>query len=204
MRICLITDRRQRDPIAQARQAVAAGIDLIQIRERDLDSAALAALVRAVVRIARGNGSTRVVVNDRLDVALACEADGVHLRADSIAAATVRSAAPKPFLVGRSVHTRDQAREAGPVDYLIAGTVFRTSSKPADVPLLGLDGLGAIVRAATAPVLAIGGITVERVSEIAAAGAAGFAAIGLFAGVEPLTSVAEAARMRFDTTRSAP
>jgi thiamine-phosphate pyrophosphorylase len=212
--ICLVTDRRRRDPIAQARQAVEAGIDLIQIRERDLEAGALAALVRAVVGVARagatgGQGApesktTRVVVNDRLDVALACGADGVHLRGDSMAAAIVRLSTPQGFLVGRSVHTREQARDAGPVDYLIAGTVFRTESKQEDAPLIGLDGLTAIVRAASAPVLAIGGITVDRVGGVAATGAAGIAAIGLFAGAEPLTSLVEAARMRFDTAKSAP
>ena len=206
MRICLVTDRRQCDPLAQARKAVEAGIDLMHIRERDLDSAALAVLVRAVVRIAREGetGVPRIVVNDRLDVALACGADGVHLRGDSMAAARVRSVAPPTFLVGRSVHTREQARDAGPVDYLIAGTVFRTASKADDAPLIGLDGLASIVRAATVPVLAIGGITVDRVGAVAATGAAGIAAIGLFADGGPLTSVVEAARMRFDTTRSAP
>jgi len=214
MKICLVTDRRRCDPIAQARQAVEAGIDLIHIRERDLDPAALALLVRAVVRIAghaetRGQGlqgwnKTRVIVNDRLDVALACGADGVHLRGDSIAAERVRSAAPPTFVVGRSVHTREEARDAGPVDYLVAGTVFRTPSKADDAPLIGLDGLLSIVRVAAAPVLAIGGITVDRIGAIAATGAAGIAAIGLFASSEPLTSVVEAARMRFDTARSAP
>jgi len=204
MTLCLITDRRRQDPIAQARQAVQARIDLIQIRERDLEAAALATLVRAVIGVTRTGASTRVVVNDRLDVALACGADGVHLRGDSMTAGSVRSAAPQGFLVGRSVHTPEQARDAGPVDYLIAGTVFRTPSKPEDAPLIGLDGLASIVRAAPAPVLAIGGITVERVGTIAATGAAGIAAIGLFAGAEPLTSVAEAARMRFDTAKSAP
>jgi len=212
LKICLVTDRRRRDPIAQARQAVEAGIDLIQIRERDLEAGALAALVRAVVGVARAGGghgppeskTTRVLVNDRLDVALACGADGVHLRGDSMAAAIVRLSTPQGFLVGRSVHTREQARDAGPVDYLIAGTVFRTESKQEDAPLIGLDGLTAIVRAASAPVLAIGGITVDRVGGVAATGAAGIAAIGLFAGAEPLTSLVEAVRMRFDTAKSAP
>ena len=214
MRICLVTDRRQCDPIAQATEAVAAGIDLIQIRERDLEAADLVVLVRAVLRIARqgetvGHGSrprkrTSVVVNDRLDVALACGADGVHLRGDSMSAESVRSAAPPAFLIGRSIHAAGQARDAGPVDYLIAGTVFRTASKAEDAPLIGLDGLASIVRVAPAPVLAIGGVTVDRVGAIAAAGAAGIAAIGLFAGAEPLASVVEAARIRFDTARSAP
>src|SRR5437899_11261308 len=98
MNICLVTDRRRLVPastpdhearrclLAQLRHAVHAGVDLIQIRERDLDAAALAVLVRDVLAAARGT-PTRVVVNDRLDVALACGADGVHLRSDSISVA---------------------------------------------------------------------------------------------------------------------
>ncbi|HEV3140650.1 MAG TPA: thiamine phosphate synthase, partial [Vicinamibacterales bacterium] len=111
MTICLVTDRLRQDPIAQARRAVGAGIDLIQIRERDLDAARLASIVRAIVAIARGSPgtATRVVVNDRVDVAIACGADGVHLRGDSMPADAVRAIAPRGFLVGRSVHTAEQA-----------------------------------------------------------------------------------------------
>jgi thiamine-phosphate pyrophosphorylase len=200
-----VTDRAREDPTAQARRAVEAGVDVIQIRERDLEAGALARLVRAIVRVARAGGGTRVVVNDRLDVALACGADGVHLRGASMPAGRVRAAAPPGFLVGRSVHTADEARDAGPVDYLIAGTVFRTASKPGRAPLLGVDGLAAIVRAArSVPVLAIGGVTVDSVAAIASAGAAGVAGIGLFAAGEALASTVRAVRLRFDTAKTGP
>jgi thiamine-phosphate pyrophosphorylase len=189
--LCLVTDRRRlcseavgfeearRRLIDQAKWAVASNIDLIQVRERDLESADLARLVSDVVRVSRGSG-TRVVVNDRLDVALACGADGVHLRHDSVGAEAVRTIAPAGFLVGRSVHGAAEAVRAGPVDYLIAGTIFPSSSKPADTPILGLDGLAEVVQAVAVPVLAIGGITDERLDEVAATGAAGSAGIGLF------------------------
>ena len=121
-----------------------------------------------------------MVVNDRVDVALACGADGVHLRHDSVRADAVRTIAPAGFLVGRSVHSLAEAEGAGPVDYLIAGTVFPTPSKPAASPILGLDGLADVVQAVAVPVLAIGGITRERLDEVAAIGAAGAAGIGLF------------------------
>src|ERR1700686_451262 len=113
--VCLVTDRRRLLPgggsfetvrlrLADvAREAVRAGGDLIQVREDELDTAQLVDLVRAVVEIAHG-ASTRVVVNDRLDVALACGADGVHLRSDSIPAQAAGALAPAGFLVGRSVH----------------------------------------------------------------------------------------------------
>jgi thiamine-phosphate diphosphorylase len=187
--LCLVTDRRRLAPEAsfdvarrrlldQALWAVASHIDLVQIRERDLDAAPLAALVNDVLRICAGSG-TRVVVNDRLDLALGCGADGVHLRHDSVPAGRVRPIVPPGFLIGRSVHSAAEAAEAGPVDYLIAGTVFPTRSKPA-APTIGLRGLAEIVQVSAVPVLAIGGVERDALDEVAATGAAGVAAIGLF------------------------
>jgi len=185
--ICLVTDRRRLAGdgaaaaagnsclVAQMRHAVAAGVDLVQVRERDLEAGALAALVAELVGVSRGS-ATRLIVNDRLDVALACGADGVHLRGDSMPIAAARRLAPAGFLIGRSVHGVDEARAAADADYLIAGTVFRSASKPDPAPLLGVDGLRAIVQAVDRPVLAIGGMAGERIAEAAAAGAAGFAA----------------------------
>jgi thiamine monophosphate synthase len=96
----------------------------------------------------------------------------------------VREATPPGFLVGRSVHSVEETRLAGTVDYLIAGTMFATESKPekTGTDLLGVDGLTAIVRATSAPVLAVGGLTLDRVSAVMRTGAAGLAAIGLFLG----------------------
>ena len=183
MMTCLVTDRRRADPVRQARWAAQSGIDLIQVRERDLEAAALAALVTEVLAATRST-LTRVVVNDRLDVALACGAGGVHLRGDSVPVSAVRGLVGAGFLIGRSVHRVDEVEEAAGADYLIAGTVFPTASKPdssGSQPLLGVEGLTALVRAARAPVLAIGGISDDRIGELAATGVAGFAAIGLFA-----------------------
>jgi thiamine-phosphate pyrophosphorylase len=172
-------DRASRLLLDQLRGAVDAGVDLIQVRERDLDAAALAALVEDVVALARGTQS-RVVVNDRLDVALACGAAGVHLRGDSISTAHARRIVPPGFLIGRSVHAVEEIAAADGCDYVIAGTVFPSRSKDGSAPLIGIDGLRAIVRAARVPVLAIGGITPARFGEIMATGAAGVAGIGLF------------------------
>jgi thiamine-phosphate diphosphorylase len=100
-----------------------------------------------------------------------------------MAPAAVRDLVPPGFLVGRSVHSLEEAVAAAKaVDYLIAGTVWETSSKPAlaDSKLLGPEGLSQIVHAVRVPVLAIGGISVERVAEVRKSGAAGVAAIGLF------------------------
>jgi thiamine-phosphate diphosphorylase len=187
--ICLVTDRRRLsiaaddiDPLVNLVSAAArAGIDLIQIRERDLDGGRLAGLVMRCVDVVNGTG-TKVLVNDRSDVAVAAGAHGVHLRGDSIAAPAVRSLIGNDVLIGRSVHGSDEAVEvsrAGGVDYLMFGTLYRSPSKSATHPVAGLDELSAACRAGV-PVLAIGGITVERAAEVALAGAAGIAGIGLF------------------------
>ncbi len=186
------------------RDAVRAGVDLIQIREPGLESPELLSLAVQVVVMTRDT-PTRVVVNDRLDVALASGAHGVHLRGDSIPPDRARSMAPAGFLIGRSVHGADEAVSAArDVDYMMAGTVFPTASKPGLRQHLGLAGLAAIVRAVPVPVLAIGGVSMERIEAVAATGAAGMAAIGLFdAEAEDLAGVVREARRQFDRVRSA-
>jgi thiamine-phosphate pyrophosphorylase len=191
MKLCLVTDRRRlcgpgvsfeivrRRLLEQVRWAIESEVDLIQVRERDLEAGDLASLVAEAVTVSRGT-RTRIVVNDRVDVALACGADGAHLRHDSVPAAAVRRIAPAGFLLGRSVHSAQDAVAAGPVDYLIAGTVFPTSSKAPSTALLGLDGLAAVVRAVQVPVLAIGGIRPGRLDDVVSTGAAGVAGISLF------------------------
>jgi len=165
---------------AQAAFAVRAGVDVVQIRERDLPADELCAIVVELVAIARGS-RTRILVNDRADVALACGAGGVHLRADSVPPRDVRSIAPPGFVIGQSVHRTSEAQAAAAhVDYLIAGTVWRTPSKTPEQPTLGVAGLAAIAQSVTVPVLAIGGVTAGRLVEVQSAGAAGAAAIGLF------------------------
>lgn len=161
---------------------MAAGIDVLQVREPDLEGGALYALVAELVAIARGS-STRVVVNDRADVAIAAGAAGVHLKRTSLSAASVRALSPRGFLIGCSVHDVRAAHDAAAhVDYLIAGSVFPTISKAEETAWLGVEGLNAIVRAVSVPVLGIGGITVGRASDVAQSGAAGVAGIGLFIG----------------------
>jgi thiamine-phosphate pyrophosphorylase len=198
MRICLVTDRRRRPPVEQAAEAAAAGVDVIHVRERDLEAAELGMLVTAVVSATRGS-STKVVVNDRVDVAIACGADGVHLRGDSMPAVRVRRMTPDGFLIGRSVHSAEEASAAAAgADYLVAGTVFPTTSKPGHAAVLGLPGLSAIAHAVAVPVLAIGGVSVERASEVAGAGATGISAIGLFADPDrPIKEVVRLLRERF-------
>jgi thiamine-phosphate diphosphorylase len=183
--LCAITDRRRLPILAHVAAAADAGVDWVQIREPDLPAAELYEVVRHAVAEVTGSGSaTRIIVNDRLDVALAAGAHGVHLRGASFDASRVRAAkVPEDFLIGRSVHNVDEAVAAengGGVDYLIFGTVFRTTSKPEGHPLAGPEALRAAATACRLPILGIGGITMENVARVGAAGATGIAAIGLF------------------------
>lgn len=216
--LCLVTDRRalaaslhhrldaRAALLTQVRAAVDAGIDLIHVRERDLEAGSLCDLVGTCVALTAGS-ETRIVVNDRLDVALAAGAHGVHLRGDSVvagriaalmagmeagsaadgesASATGTAAAPlsprASFLIGHSVRSAGAAAEApAAVAYLVLGTVFPTPSKPGDHTVVGPEELQRAVRAARRPVLGIGGITEERLPQVARTGAAGLAAIRLF------------------------
>lgn len=188
--VCLVSSRHALAPdVRTSRAAVTAlerwlagaidaGVDLIQIRESDLEAAALRALTTTVVRRAAGT-STQVVVNDRADVAIAAGAAGVHLRGDGPPVAAVRAWLGEGRLIGRSVHDPEEAGRAAGANYLLFGTVFDSRSKPGR-PAAGLEALAQAVRQSPAPVLAIGGITPDRARACAAAGAAGVAAISLF------------------------
>lgn len=211
--ICLITDRHRLgeawEPasIQRVRAAARAGVHLIQVRERDLAGGALARLTEQCLDAVRGTRA-RVVVNDRLDVALAVSAHGVHLRGDSIDAARIRRIAPAGFLIGRSVHSVEEALAVsgnGAVDYLVFGSVFETSSKPGR-KAAGLQALGAVSTATTVPVLAVGGISASRAGAVALAGASGLAAIGLFtdAPVDAVQGIVEQITTAFDTPERVP
>lgn len=164
-----------------AERAAAAGVTTIQVRERDLPDGLLLNLVSEMVR--RVGDQSQVLVNDRPDVALAAGAPGAHLRADGPPGGRIRPVVPSGFVLGRSVHNEEEAIAAcidGTLDYVLLGTVFATRSKPEGHSTVGLAGLRAVVEHSSLPVIAIGGITVTRAPAVAATGASGVAAIGLF------------------------
>jgi thiamine-phosphate diphosphorylase len=217
LRICLVSDRCRLSPragpaesldrlVALVGAAARAGVDLIQVRERDLDARALASLVARCMDEA--SGRAQILVNDRLDVALSVRADGVHLRSDSLDPEKARSLAPPGFVIGRSVHGMAEAVDAsrnGGADYLIFGTIFPSASKPLGHPASGLETLARVCAGVSVPVLGIGGITHNRVEAVLKGGAAGVAAIGLFVppdGVpfdRHLRETVESLRTIFDT-----
>ncbi len=184
--LCLITDRRRWTDEAALVGAVSAaaraGVHLIQVREQDLEAHALVSLVRRCVDAVKGTRA-RVLVNDRVDVALAAGAHGVHLRETSMPAPCVRSMTPPGFLVGRSVHSLEGARGAareGGLDYLVFGPVHPTTSKPG-VAAVGLGVLATVAVGTPLPVLALGGIDLSAAKDLGRVGAAGMAAIGFWA-----------------------
>jgi thiamine-phosphate diphosphorylase len=154
-------------------------VDLIQIRERDLDARPLFGLTQRIAALAEGS-RTVVVVNDRADVSRAADAGGVHLPAAGMPVERVRTFGPAGWIVGRSAHSVDDVRRAADADYVVFGKVFRTESKPPDASTQGLAGLKAAVAAASRPVLAIGGIDPTNAGACRKSGAGGVAAIGLF------------------------
>ena len=177
-----ITDRSQLDGPAAlirniARQLVA-GVEMIQLRERDLPARELQSLAQAVLHLPNPH-STRILINDRTDVALAAGAAGVHLRGNSLAPSHIRLIAPAEFLIGVSCHTVEDVRRAAAegAGFAVLAPIYATPGKG---PALGLGPLAEAARAVAIPVLALGGITGSRIRECLDAGAAGIAAISLF------------------------
>jgi len=193
-KLCYITDRRalgKKPLLPRIIEAARAGVDIIQIREKDLPTRELVALAQAAIDGVRAT-KARIVVNDRLDVALALGAAGVHLGTSSMPPRAVRDCVnrdfvsgnfvPADFLVGVSCHSLDEAvkAEAAGADYLLLGPIFPTPSKLPYGPPLGLPTLKKVTARITIPVLALGGITVERVKPCIEVGAAGIAGISIF------------------------
>lgn len=196
-----ISDRRSLrstglDMTGWLRALGAAGIGAVQIREKDLEDGPLydlARLAREAVPPA-----TRVLVNGRLDIALAAGADGAHLPADGLPTAPLRARFGSGPLIGRSTHSLEEverARDEG-VDYVAFGPVYATPGKGEPLGLAALSR-AARVAGANVAVLALGGVTLERFGELAAAGASGAAAIRLFQHGAGLNEVARAAREHF-------
>jgi thiamine-phosphate pyrophosphorylase len=210
--LCYVTDRRSlaaasgSDPrktlLDTIESAAAAGVDWIQIREKDLSARECFALaLESLVRVARTIAPPRILVNDRLDIALAAKASGVHLGEQGLPVANVRrlfdlNPAAPDFLLGVSCHSLEAASQAARdgADYLIFGPVFATPSKAALGAPQGLERLAAVCAAVKVPVLAIGGVTLENVASCLNAGAAGIAAIRLFQDARDLPRLVRSLR----------
>jgi thiamine-phosphate pyrophosphorylase len=180
LEITLITDRqRARGRLVDiVREAGAAGVDYVQVREKDLGSQALLALVRTL-RAAIGTGATRLLVNGRPDIAIAAGADGVQLAEAGLDVAAVRAAFPG-LRIGASCHSSEAATRAerAGADFVVFGPVFATPGK--EERAVGLAALAAVVERVNIPVHAVGGIDASHAASVRESGARGIAAIRLF------------------------
>jgi len=182
--------RWSRDPVEQTKAALRGGARVIQLRAKHAGDAEIldwAERIRALTR----KVDARFVMNDRFDLALAADADAVHLGQDDLAPADLPASARKRLAIGRSTHDLEQARSAraSGIDYLAYGPVFDTASKATPYAARGLAALREIVRAAGAvPVVAIGGISEANLESVLACGVAGIAVISVLAGSDAPTA----------------
>lgn len=181
-RLYLVTDRTRtagRSLLSVIEQALAGGVDAVQLREKDLPARELFNLARELRELC-SRYNARLLINDRIDVALAVGADGVQLPANSFSPADARRLLGSAALIGASTHNLDEAQAAAGAgaDFLAFGPIFDTPSKRALGSPVGLDALAAVTRAVAVPVVAIGGITTARAASVRRHGAHGIAVIG--------------------------
>ena len=164
----------------KVRAAFSARVDYVQVREKDLPARRLALLVEELVASPQKQNS-RLLVNERWDVAAYCGADGIHLPADSVPLAMLRSLAGKAMVLGVSCHCGQDVAQAvrDGTSYVLLGPIFETPSKPGAKPL-GLAALRDVCRRYPVPIYALGGVTAANAEECIQAGAAGVAGIRLF------------------------
>jgi thiamine-phosphate pyrophosphorylase len=155
---------------------IAEGVELVQVRERDLGARDLAELTRQILRIPNPGG-TRILLNDRADVAWACNAHGVHLRDGSVSPAKF---ARPGFIVTVACHTYEDTENARGADFVLLAPIFKPLSKMEISPALGTGAIKEFIRRSPTPVLALGGITQENARACVDAGAVGFAGITCF------------------------
>ena len=198
--LALVTDRRRcRIPLdAAVERAIAGGVNLVELREKDMPADELLALARRLRAVTRGRAL--LVVNDRVDVAMASGADGAHLPERGLPVRDARALLGAGRLVGRSVHGVAGALDAerDGADYAILGTIYATSSKPSVSPA----GVGLVAEAARAtrlPLLAIGGVTAGRAPEAMAAGAWGVAVISAVLDADDPADAARRLRVALDS-----
>jgi len=202
--VYLVTDRPLcggRALIDVVAEAAAGGATLVQLREKEAGTREFVELARAVKKALAPFG-VPLLVNDRLDVALACGADGVHAGQKDMHPSDARAILGPDAIIGLSVETPELARAARdfPVDYLGAGPVFPTATKADAAPVLGLSGLGEVVGLAGRPVVGIGGIGPANAMEVLRAGAHGVAVVSALCAA---SSPREAARELLQLVRAA-
>ena len=202
LRLYAVTDRAwvgRQTLCQQVEAALQGGVTCVQLREKHLDRDAFLAEARQICALCRRYGVS-FIVNDDLDIALACGADGIHVGQDDMPAAEVRRRAGRRLIVGVSAHTPEEARlaEAAGADYLGAGAVFGSATKT-DASLLTPAGLQAVCAAVHIPVVAIGGVNAGNILQLQGSGAAGAAVVSAIFGAPDITAACRELRALADT-----
>ena len=202
LRLYAVTDRAwvgRQTLCQQVEAALQGGVTCVQLREKHLDRDAFLAEARQICALCRRYG-VPFIVNDDLDIALACGADGIHVGQDDMPAAEVRRRAGRRLIVGVSAHTPEEARlaEAAGADYLGAGAVFGSATKT-DASLLTPAGLQAVCAAVHIPVVAIGGVNARNILQLQGSGAAGAAVVSGIFGAPDITAACRELRALADT-----
>ena len=200
LHLCVITDTRQgsgRDHVEMARAALVGGAEMIQLRDKTRSLRELLPQACAIRLLCRSHGAL-FIVNDRLDLALAAEADGAHVGQEDFPAAQARGLLGPGRILGVSTHSlaQAQAAQATGADYIGFGPIFATGTKNTGYTPRGLEALRAIRQAVSLPILAIGGITLENVTAVIAAGATAPAVISAVVATPDVAAAAAAFRER--------
>ncbi len=163
-------------------QAAQAGVDIIQIREKDLSAKKLADFVTKLTSLTSSTTKTSILVNDRLDIALSCGATGVHLPSNSFPIKDVRKLVGNKFIISQSTHSIEEAKLAADqgADFILFSPIFNTPSKQTFGKPLGLELLKQAINVVNCPIIALGGISRQNASSVLECGVAGLAAIRLF------------------------
>ena len=174
---------KPRQVVDVVRAAVTAGAPAIQLRDKAANARELLEAGRIILPVVHGAGAL-FFINDRVDVALALGADGVHVGPNDTPASAIRRVVPQGFIIGGSTDKPAQAQQlvSEGVDYIGCGTVYTTSTKPDAGASIGVEGLQSVVDSVEVPVIGIGGISADRVAEVARSGAAGVATVGAVMG----------------------
>jgi len=193
-RLFLVTDRHQtngRPLVPLLQRVLIAGVPAIQLRERDLSAKELVTLAREVQAV-MASRTSQLLINDRIDVALALEGVGVHLRSNSLPVSVARQLLGAQRLLGISVHAVEEAvqMESQGADYIVLGPIYETPTKQMFGPPLGIHTLEKACRLVRIPIIGIGGVTAARVREMRRAGAFGVAVITAILGAANVESAA--------------
>ena len=191
-RLLVVTDRHQtkgRPLVPLLQQVLTAGTSAIQLRERDLSARELVTLAREVQAV-MASSKSQFLINDRVDVALALEGVGVHLRSNSLPLPVARQMLGAQRLLGISVHAVEEAvqAEAAGADYIVLGPIYETPSKQTFGPPLGIHTLEKACKLVRIPIIGIGGVTAARVREMRGVGAFGAAVITAIFGADDVES----------------